>query len=500
MILKPHRDDVTVIAYYLGKVIIGLGLTMFIPAGLGFALNERGPALDFLISIELLLLIGLVLTSRYRSEKLLGWMHGMIVASLAWLVAMFLGAIPLYMSGHFRSYLDACFEAMSGFATTGLTLVQDLDHLSYAHNLWRHLIMFIGGQGIVVIALSMFVKGFTGGFTMYVGEARDEKILPNVAHTGQFIWLVSIVYLVLGTIALGIAGLLNGMKPFNSFFHGACVFMAAFDTGGFTPQSQNILYYHSLPFEVITIIIMILGAINFKLHYHLWAGNRKEIFKNIETRTFFLTVMVTFIIVAAGLSQAGIYPKALLLFRKGFYQLISGHTGTGYQTVYARQFINEWGHLALVGLICAMALGGAVCSTTGAIKMFRVGVIVKALVQDIKRIILPPRAVVMQKFHHIKEVFLEDAQVRPALMITLAYLALYGIGSIVGMFYGYPFLESLFESTSAAANVGLSCGITSVDMPATLKVTYIIQMWAGRLEFMSVLTLFGFIYATIKGK
>ncbi len=500
MILKPRKADIQIIAFYLGRVTLGLGFAMFLPLALALALKERAPSLDFLIGAEITLLFGLFLERFFKTTKSLNWMQGMIVVSLSWLVAMFLGAIPLYLSGHWKSYLDACFDSMSGFATTGLALVQDLDHISYSHNLWRHLIMFIGGQGIVIVALSLFVKGFTGGFTMYIGEARDERIMPNIAHTSRFIWLVSIVYLVLGTIALAITGILNGMAVFNSFFHGACIFMAAFDTGGFAPQSQNILYYHSLPYEIITVVIMILGALNFKLHYHLWMGNPKEITKDIETQTLFATVMLTFLITAFGLYQTGAYPKAIVLFRKGFYQLISGHTGTGFQTIYAQQFINEWGNLALVGVICAMALGGAACSTTGAIKMIRIGIIFKALIQDIKRIILPERAIVAQKFHHIKEIFLEDKQVRAALIITLAYLALYGVGAIIGMFCGYPFLNSLFESTSAAANVGLSCGITEKGMPAALKVTYIIQMWAGRLEFMSVLTLLGFIYAAFKGR
>ena len=500
MILKPHIEDIKAIGYYLGKIILGLAFTMLIPIIMGFASGEFNPAFDFIISIELTFIAGLFLIKACFTERDLDWMQGMIVVSLAWLAAMFLGAIPLYLSGHWKSYLDASFDAMSGFATTGLTLVNDLDHLSLTHNLWRHLIMFIGGQGIVIIALSFFVKGLAGAFKMYVGEARDERILPNVINTSRFIWLVSIVYLVLGTVALGITGVLNGMKPFNAFFHGACIFMAAFDTGGFAPQSQNILYYHSLPFEVITIVIMILGAINFKLHYHIWTGNRKEIFKNIETRALFITIMVTFFITAMGLSQSGAYPAALMLLRKGFYQLISGHTGTGYQTIYAQQFINEWSNLAMVGVICAMALGGAVCSTTGAIKMLRVGIIFKALLEDVKRIILPERTIVMQKFHHIKEIFLDDKQARAALLITLSYLGLYGLGAIAGMFFGYPFLNSLFESTSAAANVGLSCGITSVTMPVALKITYIIQMWAGRLEFMSVFALLGFLVAIVRGK
>jgi len=500
MILKPQLQDLKNIGYYSGKIIIGIGLTMLLPMVIGLLFAEINPALDFLIATEITLIIGLILTKVCFTEKDLNWMQGMVVVSLSWLAAMLLGAIPLYLSGHWQSYLDACFDAMSGFATTGLTLVQDLDHLSYAHNLWRHLIMFIGGQGIVVIALCFFTKGVSGAFKMYVGEARDERVLPNVIRTSRFIWLVSIIYLIVSTLALGIVGIANGMRTINAFFHGACIFMAAFDTGGFAPQSQNILYYHCLPFEVITIVIMILGAINFNLHYRIWTGDRREIWKNIETRTLCITTAITFLIVVIGLSQVGSYPRAVVMFRKGFYQLISGHTGTGFATIYARQFIDDWGALALAGVICAMALGGGTCSTTGGIKMLRLGIIAKALQQDLRRIILPERAIVEQRLHHLKEIFLEDKQVRAALLVTLAYLALYGIGALVGMLYGYPFLDSLFESTSAAANVGLSCGITTPSMPAGLKITYIVQMWAGRLEFMSVFTLIGFFIAVIKGK
>jgi len=500
MILRPDIQDIKIIGYYLGKIILGLGLVMFAPLVLGLIFREINPCLDFLIAIEIALILGLLLTKLCFTQNDLNWMQGMLVISLSWLAAMALGAIPLYLSGHYQSFLDSCFETMSGFTTTGLTLVQDLDHLSYTHNLWRHLGPFMGGQGIAIVALSFFVKGTSGAFKLYVGEARDERLLPNVVNTARFIWLISIVYLILGTLCLGMVGLSIGLKAPNAFFHGACIFMAGFDTAGFAPQSQNILYYHSLAFEVVVMVIMLFGTLNFNLHYHLWSGNRKEIAKNIETRTLFISIMLTFFIVAIGLNQLGVYPKALVLFRKGFFQLISGHTTTGYMTVYAQQFINEWGSLALVALICAMGLGGCACSTAGGIKMLRIGIALKALREDIKRIIVPERAVVAQKMHHLKDMFLEDKQVRSALLITLSYLVIYILGALIGTFYGYPFLNSLFESTSAAANVGLSCGITDTGMPVVLKLTYMFQMWAGRLEFMSVFTLMGFFYAAIKGK
>ncbi len=500
MIPRPQKEDFKVISYYLGKIVFGLGLMMLVPLALGLAYKETNPSLDFLISICITLSAGILLTIIGRTERDPNWMHGMVIVSLSWIVAMFLGAIPLHLSGHFKSYLDACFDSMSGFATTGLALVQDLDHISYSHNLWRHLIMFIGGQGIVIIALSFLVRGAAGAFRIYVGEAREEKILPNVISTSRFIWLVSITYLILGTAALAAVAVYEGMPIKNSIFHGVCVFMAAFDTGGFAPQSQNILYYHSFPFEIVTIVIMLLGAINFKLHYAIWSGNKTEIWRNIETITLFITIIATFIITAFGLKQFNTYPEVISFFRKGFYQLVSGHTGTGYMTIYAKQFIKEWGPLALVGVTIAMALGGSSCSTTGGIKTIRIGLIFKAMAQDIRRIILPEAAIVTDKFHHIKDIILDDKHVRSACLITLAYIALYGFGSLVGMCFGYPFLDSLFESTSAAANVGLSCGITVVDMPSLLKITYMFQMWAGRLEFVSVFTLVGFAIAAVKGK
>jgi trk system potassium uptake protein TrkH len=500
MIPRPQFEDIKAIGYYLGKIIMGIGLVMLIPMTVSLIAWEMNPLFDFLLSVSICMAIGLFLSMLCYTKKDLSWMHGMVIVSLSWLVAAALGALPLFMSGHWKSFLDAFFDAMSGFATTGLILVQDLDHLSYGHNVWRHLMMFMGGQGIVVVALTFLVRGVSGAFKMYVGEAREERVLPNIVSTARFIWMVSIVYFCVGTFSLGIVAFMEGMPLWRSFFHGACIFMAAFATGGFTPQSQNIAYYHSLPFEIVSIAIMILGALNFKLHYALWTGNRREIIRNIEIITLFITIVVTLCFVVIGLARDGVYLSALAIFRKGFYQLISAHTGTGYSTIYAGQFIREWGSLSLLGIIVAMALGGSSCSTTGGIKALRVSLVFKDLARDVKKLILPETSVLVEKFHHIKDLVLEDKYLRLVFLIIILYTGLYFFGAAVGMLCGFPFLNALFESTSAAANVGLSCGITNAAMPTALKITYIFQMWAGRLEFMSIFVLLAFIIATIKAK
>lgn len=501
MITKPQICDIKNIGFFLGRITLGLGLAMVIPAIAGFVFfREPGPAFDFLISADITILLGLVLSRLCKTQQDLRAGHAMVVVALSWLVAMGLSAIPLLLSGHYKSFLDACFETMSGFTTTGLTLVQDLDHLSWTHNLWRHLGPFIGGQGIAIIAISFLISGSVGSLNLYLGEARDEKLVPNIIRTARFIWFISIAYLVAGTIILGIVGVSLGMKANSALFHGACIFMAGFDTAGFAPMSLNVLYYHSAWFEIATIFFMVVGSFNFNLHYQLWTGNFKELWKNLETRTLLLVVMCVSLAGIAGLKHFGVYSNATVFFRKGFYQFISGHTTTGYMTIYAQQFIREWGDFALAALIIAMALGGCACSTAGGIKMLRVGILFKALRQDLKIGMLSSNAVVVQKFHHIKTVILEDKQVRAVLVVTLGYIFLYGLGTLIGVGLGYPFMDSLFESTSAAANVGLSCGITDTSMPAVLKVTYIIEMWAGRLELISVFALVGFLVALVKGK
>ncbi|HQP91251.1 MAG TPA: potassium transporter TrkG, partial [Candidatus Omnitrophota bacterium] len=179
---------------------------------------------------------------------------------------------------------------------------------------------------------------------------------------------------------------------------------------------------------------------------------------------------------------------------------ISAHTGTGFQSLYASQFPMEWSSLAMIGLIFAMGLGVSACSTTGGIKMLRIGLISKAFREDIKKFLTSESSVVSTRFRHLRDLFLDDKMVRSAALITLAYIICYFVGAVIGSFFGYPFLNALFESASAAGNVGLSCGITQASMPAVLKIVYIVQMWSGRLEFMSVMVLGGFLVSLIRGK
>lgn len=493
MTISPDKKDFFTIFHVLGRLAIGLAAAMFIPFFVALVYKEIGPLYDFSIAISIAAIVGISLILIFPLKKDISLIHTFFIVSLGWIMASLLGAVPLSLSSHYRCFLDAWFEAMSGFATTGLTLVVDLDHLSYAHNMWRHLMMFIGGQGIILAGLSLLPRAKGLVFGLYVGEARTEKILPNIIATARFIWRVSIIYLVLGVSTLTFFLVHKGMVIDRAFLHSLWLFFAAFDTGGFAPQAQNIAYYHSLGLEFITVVLMMLGAMNFNLHFWIWNKDKWEIFKNFEIKIFLVTFFGFLVILFFSLSGQGSFS----IFRQGFYQLISAHTGSGFTNLSAFQ-LKGFGSLSILVIIFAMMIGGGIGSTTGGIKLMRLGIVFKSFAMMIKRYMMPQGAVYKDSYHHLKDNIVDDRKLKNVFVFFSLFLFTYIGGMLIGVIFGYPILPSLFESVSATANVGLSLGITNPAMPAFLKVVYILQMWLGRLEFLSIFVSLGFIISLFK--
>ncbi len=500
MILRPGREDLKLIGWAIGRVILGVGMLMLIPLATALLSTEWNVAVDFLIGIFACSAFWLLMENTCHVRRDLTWMQGLVVASGGWLTAMAFGAIPSYLSGHYSSFLDACFDLMSGYTTTGLFLLQDLDHVSNGMNMWRHLLTYAGGQGIIVIALTFLFAGSAGAFKVYASEGKEEKLLPNVVRTARAIWMISLTYLVVGSLFLWVTLLVEGMNPTQGFLHALWLFMGAWSTGGFAPKSLNLLYYHSLWVELITMVIFVIGSFNFALHYSVWTGNRREIYRNIEVRSFTLTVLLSTFMLSFGFSKMGIYNGMTEFFRKGFYNLISGHTTTGNSTIYSVSFMKDFGDIAMWAVILAMAIGASACSTGGGFKGLRMGVTFKFLWSEVKRIVSPESAVISEKVHHVKDIWLDDALVKATMFIIICYVVIYSLGAMLGLMYGYPASQAFFESVSAGSNSGLSAGVTMPTMPALLKLYYIFAMWAGRLEFMSILALIGMGIAMVSGK
>ena len=487
MWVTPEKQSIRAILHYTGMLVLALAGAMIVPIVVALISREWDPALDYVLGAGVTALVGALLIRMAPRGVPINRRDGLLVTALAWLAASLVGAVPLALSGHFGSYLDACFEALSGFTTSGLVLVQDLDHLANAHNVWRHLTHLIGGQGIVVAALSVAL-GMRGGgaMSLYLAEGRDERIMPNVVHTARFIWLVTAVYVGLGMVSLTAINLSLGMGFGRSLLHAFCNTAACWDTGGFGPQSQNSLYYHSAWFESVTVMLMIAGTMNFNLHAHIWRGERVELFKNIEARTVAINTFILSALMGLGLAGTTLYSGPGEIVRKGIYHLLSASSGTGHQSLYASQWTGGYGGLAFVVILMAMAFGGMASSTAGGIKAFRIGVTVKGLLWRTRAAIAPQSAVVTQTYHHFSKQALNFEMFSHVLLIVLLYAITYVTGAIIGMMYGYPPAEALFESISAAANVGLSTGITAPGMPTGLKLVYMLEMWAGRLEFVAL--------------
>ena len=212
------------------------------------------------------------------------------------------------------------------------------------------------------------------------------------------------------------------------------------------------------------------------------------------------TASVLTVFLTVGLIKDSIYSTFLPLTRKGLFQLLSAHFGAGQCNIYSQQFLTQWGDMGLVVIIITMMIGGSASSTAGGFKLLRIGVFFKSVFADIKRLMQPKNSIIVDKIHHIQDIILTDKIVKNSVIIIMLYIFTHLIGALAGMLAGNSAIASLFEATSATANVGLSTGITNPAMPAYLKIVYIITMWMGRLEFIATFVLIASLYRDIKSQ
>jgi trk system potassium uptake protein TrkH len=501
VLFRPAAEDFQIIGRFTGQVVYGIGAVLAVMAVVALALGEINEALAFVIGAAVAASAGATCRIVLPAPRRLNPTQGLATVAVVWSVAPVFGALPLLLSGHYAGPLDAYFEAMSGFATIGLTLVNDLDHLPVSMNLWRHAMHLLGGQGILLVVLTIFATAGGAAGTLYTGEGRAERVLPNIVQTARFILRVLVFYAALGLPALWLALRFGaGMGGRDAVFHSVTLFATAFHTAGFAPMSASAAFYRSPVVEAVLMVLMLAGAFSFALHYQLWAGRSRELTRNIEVRTFACTLLGIFTILAVGLARSGTYTEAGELLRIGFFQTVSAHTTTGLALVPGRLFVTDWGVLAPAMIVTAMALGGMAGSTAGGIKAIRVGLLAKGVVREVRRVLMPEDAVLVQHYHAGARRIVRDTEIRGAATILLLFFILYLAGGMIGLFYGYDLQLALFESTAAAATGGLSVGVLRPALETPLKVLYILQMLVGRLEFVAVFALAGYFVSAVRGR
>jgi len=456
-------------------------------------------ATAFVISSLISFSLGMVLRHKFESDKL-DTTGSMLMCALGWLFASAIGALP-FIIGIRANYLDACFEAMSGFTTTGITVFSGLDNLPRSILFWRALTQWLGGVGILSFFL-LVISQSGGAHHMFGAESHkisSVRPAPGLFNTLRILWAI---YAFLTILAIAILALAK-MPVFDSICHA----LTALSTGGFSPHDSSIGFYRLSGhpnyrlIEYTVIFFMMLGGINFLVHYRVLTGDFKALWDNTEIRYWWRFVVgFTAIIIIDRLYKSGAFGAlfrdgtAINLgefeqtFRHSLFQVMSILTTTGFGTKDIGS--DFFGALSKQLFLAMMVIGGCVGSTGGGFKVMRVAILNRLIIRELFKLRIPGRVstgVVVDK-----KIVPEDEVDRiAALFFTWMALLLVG-GGITALFSHLGPWESFSGMFSAMGNIG-PCYISVPDMIAIhpiVKLTYIFGMLAGRLEILPVLLLF----------
>ena len=458
---------------YIGVITMIIGGIVLLPLLVLFAYpQEWGYAANFIIPAAIAFFAGLCLSLLLRGEKRqqLTLRQDTVIVISVWLSAVFFSALPFMLSKQLN-FTQAIFEAVSGWTTTGLSVV-DVTVTPKIYLLHRSIMQFFGGVGIVLVMISA-LSG-TYGMRLYNAEGHSDKLLPNLAKSARIIMSIYAGYVMAGTILY----VIFGMPLFDAINHS----IAALSTGGFSTQADSIGAYKSLPIELITIILMLLGTTNFAAHLLLLQGKFKNFFRIGEIR--FMLVLLGFAIpIVAFVSLNGMYGSVSQGLRIAAFELVSALTTTGFSTVT----YNDWPPFAVFFMIIFMLIGGGTGSTAGGLKQNRIYVMGKAFFWNLTKSFLPEH-IVKERFIYRPEgkVYIEEKHISEALNYAFVYMVLYFLGVAIMLAYGYSLQDSLFEFASAIGTVGLSIGVTGPSIPPVVLWTETVGMFVGRLEIYVV--------------
>jgi trk system potassium uptake protein TrkH len=396
--------------------------------------------------------------------------EGGIIVLVSWLTVIVISAWP-FTAVLGLPFSRAVFESVSGWTTTGLTVV-DVTAAGPMILFWRSVIQLAGGAGLAIIMMSA-IAGPTG-VGISSAEGRSDQLVPHVRHSARLVLIIYTAYAMAGSLAFWMAG----MSLFDAVNHA----FTAVSTGGFSTRPDSIGYWNSISVEAVTLPLMLLGNLSFVTAWFLWRGKLRFVFKNGEFHLQSVLMPVSATVVYIFTCRT-LYPQIGKAMRVAVFETVSGFTTTGFSTVS----YGNWNSFGVFILISLMLIGGGTCSTAGGIKQFRIYLLFKLLFWDIKRHLIPRTAVAqLPIWEGNRRVFLDDARFRQVAMFVFLYMAAYGLGVMILCSYGYSLSDSLFEFASALGTVGLSVGVTSAQMPDGALWTVIFAMFLGRLEFIVV--------------
>ncbi len=465
----------------LGFILIFVGFAMSIPLLFALTYGETKEIVAFLISMVITSLTGFIIykNTSYNADQTSK--EGILIGSIGWLLVPLFGCLPYLFSGVFTSGFDAYFEAVSGFTTTGATVLTDVEVVSRSILVWRSFTQWLGGMGILLVFVAVMPRPGVGSTRILKVETPGPiiyKIVPRIGQYAKYIWIAYIILTGLAFLALWVAGL-NFFDALNHTF-------TSISTGGFSTRNLGLSAYNNVWLEITVFFIIIIGGGNFLAYYVAFAKkNPFLLFKDEEYRAYLLVLLVGFMIVIVYLSTH-FYENLLDSVRYGVFQVVTLKTGTGH---FSFDY-DLWGSPLKTFLFMLMFFGGCQYSTTGGIKMVRMLIASKFVVGEIARYLHPSI---------VYPVKIDNNKVQPEVVTNvvgffLLYAVVFFVTSLLLAGYGFDMISSVSGSAAILGNVGPALGLfgptqTYAELPGFLKLWLSIVMVLGRLEIYPVLVL-----------
>ncbi|MBS3816098.1 MAG: TrkH family potassium uptake protein [Candidatus Thermoplasmatota archaeon] len=465
----------------LGSILKIFGLAFFVPvipavwyfeAPIIFGFLPYN-ALVFLFMASFTITLGYPAQTFGRPEDFYN-NEAIVLVSFTWIILALISSVPFLMTSTLSSPIDAFFEAMSGLTTTGATVLSfPLNEYAKSIMLWRALLQWLGGMGIIVLSVAILTKLSSGGLSLLEAEAPGPTITrlkPKIKETAKTLWYIYCLF----TLMLVIILLGARVSLYDAVYHS----FTTMPTGGFSPHTNSVAYFSST-IQWIFIPFMIIAGVNFSLHYQAFHGNFKKVLKNSEFRTYLgIIIGATAIITFLG-------APAEIPLRDALFQTVSVVTTTGYTTAA----FDAWPELFRMLLLMLMFIGGSAGSTGGGMKVLRILLIFKMVKRKLKEFINPRRVLVVRMGDSV----VDEKTLETVAMFFCAYLLIFAVGAFILVALGLDMISAFAASATSLGNVGPGLGLVASDfraIPVSGRLFMAIFMWIGRLEVFTAIVLF----------
>ena len=464
--------------FTLGILQIILGIFMLIPVIVQFVYNQIDSSF-FGSSIVTIIFGTLFFLSNLDHDKRLNLQQAFLLTALSWLSIALFGSLPFVFSNVEFSFTNAFFESMSGITTTGSTIIPNLESIPKGILLWRAILQWLGGIGVIVMAITLMPIMNVGGMQLFQISNSDssEKILPKSKEIA-----LRLIYIYSGLTALcALSYKILGMNIFDSLTHS----MTTIATGGFSNYNDSIGFFNSISIEISAMIFIILGSLPFIAYIKFLSGNNKILISDVQIKTFIKIIIFSIIILSIYLSFVN--PNQINL-RSIFFNVISILTGTGYVNA---QYDN-WGSFPIILFLALMFIGGCAGSTTCGIKIFRIQILYSFIVNQLKKIIYP-KGIFVLKYDQNP---VDNKFISSIISFIYLYLVIFFIITALLSLSGLDFITAISGAATSISNVGPGLGSiigpngNFSSLPDISKWILTLGMILGRLELFAILVLF----------